>query len=131
MNTFRELDSAAGAPPLAPPPSDGEFPLPAWYRRVIDVSIDSLTVGDLARACRQEIHLPAILPKILPILADEPLAGEYCDGELMNATLGIGKGFWLDNPSRLAQLEALIAMHEADLWAELSDDVLRFRKRLQ
>lgn len=130
MNTFRELDSAAGRPPLPPPPPEGEFPLPAWYRSVIDVAIDDLTTEDLARACRQDVHLKEVVPRALEILKNDPLAGEFYDGELMVAMLGIQSEFWLANLMLLESLQTLIAAHEEEIRGELLDDVVRFQKKL-
>ncbi|WP_312999077.1 contact-dependent growth inhibition system immunity protein [Leclercia sp.] len=59
--------------------------LDEWFSRVLDVPVDQLTVGDVAKAIRQDIFLDEVLPKAESILKTDPLAGEYYDGELISS----------------------------------------------
>ncbi len=78
--TFRSLESeAARTAPV------GKSPLEQWYESIRDVPIQSLSDADLARACRQQLHIQAIAPIVLSRLEENPLAGMLYDGELLRA----------------------------------------------
>ena len=127
--SFRELDRLKGIAPL--PPADGEeFPLPAWYRSIIDVPINELTPLDLAKACQQKIHSEEIVPLVLEILKVDPLAGEYYEGHLCAALLSIDADFWKTNPGLLSQVHGVLNEHRISLEPELADDIATFRKKL-
>jgi hypothetical protein len=59
--------------------------LDEWFSRILDIPIDELEVGDVARAIRQDIFLAEILPKAEIILKKDPLAGEDYDGQLISS----------------------------------------------
>ncbi|WP_162287096.1 contact-dependent growth inhibition system immunity protein [Pantoea stewartii] len=59
--------------------------LDEWFSGVLDVSLDKLDVGDVARAIRQELFLAEILPRAEVILRQDPLAGEDYDGQLISS----------------------------------------------
>lgn len=59
--------------------------LDEWFSSILDVPIDELEVGDVARAIRQDIFLAEILPKAEIILRKDPLAGEDYDGQLISS----------------------------------------------
>ncbi|HCH39532.1 MAG TPA: hypothetical protein DE191_08550 [Enterobacter sp.] len=59
--------------------------LDEWFSSVLDVPIDELEVGDVARAIRQDIFLAEVLPKAEIILQKDPLAGEDYDGQLISS----------------------------------------------
>ncbi|UYA60502.1 hypothetical protein NAL19_2367 [Pectobacterium sp. F1-1] len=81
MTTFREL--------LLISNSDYEpnenSSLDEWFSSVIDVSLDELGVGDVARAIRQDLFLADVLPKAEIILKQDPLAGDDYDGQLISS----------------------------------------------
>lgn len=53
--TFRKLDGNIHY-------RDPQSALELWYERVRDVAIESLGVGDLCVAMRQNVHLNAVVP---------------------------------------------------------------------
>ncbi|WP_426608444.1 contact-dependent growth inhibition system immunity protein [Pantoea anthophila] len=59
--------------------------LDEWFSGVLDISLDELEVGDVARAIRQELFLEEILPIAEVILRQDPLAGEDYDGQLISS----------------------------------------------
>ncbi|MCL6359258.1 hypothetical protein EXT49_04320 [Pectobacterium polaris] len=59
--------------------------LDEWFSSIIDVSLDELDVGDVARAIRQDLFLADVLPKAETILKQDPLAGEDYDGQLISS----------------------------------------------
>lgn len=56
-----------------------------WFSGVLDISLDKLDVGDLARAIRQGLFLAEVLPRAEVILRQDPLAGEDYDGQLISS----------------------------------------------
>lgn len=59
--------------------------LDGWFSGVLDIPIDELSVGDLARSIRQNLFLEHVLPKAEVYLRDDLLAGEHYEGELLYA----------------------------------------------
>ncbi|WP_459614199.1 contact-dependent growth inhibition system immunity protein [Dickeya oryzae] len=59
--------------------------LDMWFESVLDVPIDSLALKDLCRAIRQKVYVNQLIPRALSVLIEDPLAGEYYDGELIAA----------------------------------------------
>ncbi|MGK4623723.1 contact-dependent growth inhibition system immunity protein, partial [Raoultella ornithinolytica] len=64
---------------------DQQSSLELWFERIIDVPIEELTVEELCRAIRQKLCIDQLMPRVLEVLTEEPLAGEYYDGELITA----------------------------------------------
>lgn len=91
--TFSELDKRKGVPPLESAQGE-EFPLPAWYRAVYTIPLGNLSSSDLARACRQKIHLETVIPVSISMLRENPLAGDFWEGELMVAVASIPSPAW-------------------------------------
>jgi hypothetical protein len=88
FKTFRKLD---GNVHLDEPKSA----LEEWYNHVRDVPLENLGVGVLARACRQNIFPPAVVPICLLRLEEDPLAGDLYDGELLLALKGLPREYWV------------------------------------
>jgi len=59
--------------------------LDEWFDGVLDISLDKLDVGDVARAIRQELFLKEVLPRAEAILRQDPLAGEDYEGQLISS----------------------------------------------
>ncbi|WP_429055701.1 contact-dependent growth inhibition system immunity protein [Aeromonas jandaei] len=59
--------------------------LELWFERVIDIPFEELSVEDICRAIRQKLCIEQLISRVLEVLADDPLAGEYYDGELISA----------------------------------------------
>jgi hypothetical protein len=119
-HTFRELD--------------GDFPLPIsssaledWYIEVRDTPITGLTLGDLARACRQAIFPEAVVPVCLDRLEVDPLAGDLYDGDLVRALKGLPKDYWR---THRVEMERFLSLAERafqagdDLELLITEDVL-------
>jgi len=88
MTTFRELllvNNSNYEP-------NSRSSLDEWFSGILDVPIDELEVGDVARAIRQDIFLEYILPKAEIILQKDPLAGEDYDGQLISSIASLGHG---------------------------------------
>ena len=79
MTTFRELlliNNSNYDP-------NNRSSLDEWFSGILDVSLDELNVGDVARAIRQDLFLADVLPKAEVLLKQDPLAGEDYDGQLI------------------------------------------------
>ncbi|WP_130099347.1 contact-dependent growth inhibition system immunity protein [Siccibacter turicensis] len=59
--------------------------LDEWFSSIVDIPINELGVGDVARAIRQDLFLAEVLPKAETILRKDPLAGEDYDGQLISS----------------------------------------------
>lgn len=59
--------------------------LDEWFSSILDIPIDELDVGDVARAIRQGVFLAEVLPKAEVILRKDPLVGEDYDGQLISS----------------------------------------------
>jgi hypothetical protein len=105
--TFASLDREKGIGDTPPPP-EGEFPLPAWYRSVKTVPLDKLSVEDICKACRQKIHLEHVVPIALRLLQSDPLAGEFYEGELLVSLESVPVSYWRSQPD-LARILKQIA----------------------
>ncbi|WP_277925157.1 contact-dependent growth inhibition system immunity protein [[Pantoea] beijingensis] len=81
MMTFRKLIGNINVTKEASQQSS----LEQWFERVVDIPIEELVVEDLCRAIRQELYVSQLMPRVLEVITDDPLAGEYYDGELIAA----------------------------------------------
>jgi hypothetical protein len=127
--SFAKLDLVKGYRPL-PPPTENEYPLPAWYREVYETPLDELTVFDVCRACQQRIHLEHIVPLAFRLLSIEPLAGERYDGELIASLIGFPREYWPAHLADLAEVcrvcRELLAGPADDLHQKLRSDFAAF-----
>ena len=105
--TFEDLELKYNVPP--PRVGDEEdFPLPAWYRSVRLTPVSRLSIGDLAKACRQDIFCLETATITINILADDPLSGEMYDGELLASLNGFQKTFWMSNENLANKARGII-----------------------
>jgi CDI immunity proteins len=121
--TFAALDKRKGVPALEPT-DDQEFPLPAWYRSVYNIPIEQLGIEDLAKACRQNIHLEEVVPIIADRLKDDPYAGEMYEGELLVSLKSVPKDFWSAKSAAVQTLSGVCSMvaEDCDAPRELRED---------
>lgn len=63
--------------------------LDEWFNGILDIPLNELDVGDVARAIRQELFLAEILPRAEVILRQDPLAGEDYDGQLISSIVSL------------------------------------------
>jgi hypothetical protein len=76
-----EGEASAGA-------SEGDAALERWYREVRGRPLGALDVAAVARALRQRLQLPLVAARGIELLAQDPLAGDLYEGELLAALLG-------------------------------------------
>lgn len=103
--------------------------LDEWFSSILDVPIDELEVGDVARAIRQDIFLTEVLPKAEDILRKDPLAGEDYDGQLISSIATLN---YDEIKSALPSLKSISAflnqLDKTDLDSQVVIDIERIDK---
>lgn len=89
------------------------WPLEEWYQHVRELPLNALGAGDVAKACRQEVWLDYTVPRALDLLAEDFLAGDLYDGELVVSLRSVPAGFWGKHPDLLRRLSGLIEKGKA------------------
>jgi len=108
---------------------DQQSPLELWFERIIDVPIEELPVEDLCRAIRQELFIDQLMPRVLAVLTEEPLAGEYYDGELIAALSTIKGNDLKDQKGTFAQIKQLInQISPSDINDDLRKDIVKINQ---
>lgn len=97
-----------------------ESSLEEWFERILDMPIEDLEVEDVCRAIRQKICIDQLLPKILTILKEDPLAGEFYDGELISSLSTITENDLKINKETFIEIRGVI--NELDP-SDISDDL--------
>lgn len=106
-----------------------QSPLELWFERVIDIPIEELTVEDLCRAIRQDLCVDQLMPRVLDVLTEDPLAGEYYDGELIAALSTIKGGDLKDHKRIFIQIKQLVSQLEpSDINDDLKKDILKINQ---
>jgi len=103
--------------------------LELWFEGVIDTPIEELTVEDICRAIRQEICISQLMPRVLEILTDDPLAGEYYDGELIAALSKIKESELKDQASTFIKIQKIVnQLPSSDVNDDLRKDILKINR---
>lgn len=106
-----------------------ESSLELWFEGVIDTPIEELNVEDISRAIRQEICIAQLMPRVLEILSDDPLAGEYYDGELIAALSTIKESELKDQVSTFIKIQKIVnQLPSSDVNDDLRKDILKINK---
>lgn len=125
MMTFRKL---IGNINVTKEPSQ-QSSLEQWFERIIDIPIEELTVEDLCRAIRQELCIAQLMPRVLEVMIDDPLAGEYYDGELIAALSTIKESDLKDQRNTFIQIKQVInQLSSSDVNDDLKKDILKINQ---
>ncbi|WP_342322977.1 contact-dependent growth inhibition system immunity protein [Kosakonia sp. BYX6] len=125
MMTFRKL---IGNINVTKEPSQ-QSSLEQWFERIIDIPIEELTVEDLCRAIRQELCIAQLMPRVLEVMIDDPLAGEYYDGELIAALSTIKESDLKDQRNTFIQIQQVInQLSSSDVNDDLKKDILKINQ---
>lgn len=125
MITFRKL---IGSINIEKEPSQ-QSSLEIWFASVIDLLIEELTVEDLCRAIRQKLCVDQLMPKVLDVLTENPLVGEYYDGELIAALSTIKKEDLKDQIIIFIQIKKLInQLDPSDINNDMKKDILKINE---
>lgn len=99
--TFRDLDHDVAC-------LGGDTALDEWYKSVRDIPLVDLDDECLARALRQQLFLPSIVPQAIARLQANPLAGSQYEGELLAAIGTIPASFWTDDKIHAHQTKNIV-----------------------
>jgi len=103
--------------------------LDEWFSSILDIPIDQLKVGDVAKAIRQNIFLDEVLPKAETILKTDPLAGEYYDGELISSIAALSLDEIKFALSSLQRISAFLnQLDKTELDKQMVIDILKIDK---
>ena len=103
--------------------------LEQWFERVIDIPLNELSVEDLCRAIRQELYIDKLMPRVWEVMKDDPLAGEYYDGELIAALSTVNEKSLKDQKSTFIQIQEIINnLPPTDVNDELRKDIIKINK---
>jgi len=125
MITFRKLIGNINKTQDA----DQQSPLEQWFEHVIDIPLEELSVEDVCRAIRQEICIDQLMPRTLEILTEDPLAGEYYDGELISALATVKMINLKDHLDSFQKAKALInKIDTSTIDDEIKKDISKLNK---
>lgn len=100
----------------------GEIPIPTdsypirHLYALYDRKISEYTIEDFRFLVNQNIALEYIMPLTLEILSKNILAaGDFYDGDLLNAALTVPSSFWKENPSQHSAMKELLETQQDDL----------------
>lgn len=125
MTTFREL---VGNINTTKNPGQ-QSSLEAWFESVLDVPLESLEVGDLCRAVRQNVCVDQLMPAILDVLTEDPLAGDLYDGEIIASLTTIEGDELQDHKETFIQIKNLInGLGLQDIDSDLKNDILKLNQ---
>lgn len=103
--------------------------LEQWFERVIDIPLNELSVEDLCRAIRQELYIDKLMPRVWEVMKDDPLAGEYYDGELIAALSTVNEKSLQDQKSTFIQIQKIINnLPPTDVNDEIRKDIIKINK---
>jgi hypothetical protein len=114
--TFVDLERKAGLNYLA---ETGDlWPLQEWYRRVREIPISELEVGDLAIALRQETWTEFVVPHAIDVLNEDILIGCIDDGELLRALCSLPSTFWEQNHIQTHRLQKILDRNPSETFED-------------
>ncbi|AIQ99801.1 hypothetical protein RJ490_004810 [Pluralibacter gergoviae] len=125
MMTFRKLIGKFDVTKV----HEQQSPLEQWFEQVIDTPLNELSVEDLCRAIRQELYIDQLMPRVLDVMQNDPLAGEYYDGELIAALSTVKEKDLKDQKSIFIQIQKIINnLSPTDVNDDLRKDILKINK---
>ena len=102
-----------------------------WYNRLIDKSVDELSVPDVSRMIRQDILREVAIDRAIELFLLQPFDGEMQDGDLL--ALLVSCGTEVVNSKRTELLITMISKLENEIsdfdWAN-RDSKLLFEKNI-
>lgn len=104
-------------------------------RRLWRTPLEEFRVEDLRLMIAQDLGIDQLMPLALDRLEVDPLvAGDFYEGDLLSAVLGVDPGYWTDKARSAERIDAIVAtltearLREADVVDELHDDLAAFRR---
>ena len=99
--TFRDLDHDVAC-------LGADTALDDWYESVRDIPLVDLDDECLARALRQQLFLPSVVPQAIARLEVDPLAGAQYEGELLAAIGTVPGSFWTNDKIHAQQTKSIV-----------------------
>lgn len=125
MMTFRKLIGQIDESKV----NELQLPLEQWFERVVDIPFNELSVEDLCRAIRQELFTDQLMPRALEVIKDDPLAGEYYDGELIAALSTVKEEDLRDYKDTFIQIQKIINhISTTEINGDLKKDILKINR---
>lgn len=81
-----------------------EYALDNWYNELINKTEDEIDLEDVCRMLSQNVFIDLGIKKAMEILSDDPVAGEFYDGQLLELLSAID----IDKIKDLSQLKVLL-----------------------
>jgi hypothetical protein len=75
--------------------------------RLRTIPVGELSIGELRLLLGQQIGIDWLVPLALERLQDDPLAGEWYPGDVLNSVLQVGADYWDAHPSETMSLWAV------------------------
>lgn len=125
MMTFRKLTGQIDVTKANEPQSS----LEQWFERVIDIPLSEFSVEDLCRAIRQKLFTDQLMPRALEVMSDDPLAGEYYDGELIAALSTVKEEDLRDHKDTFIHIQKIINhLSPTEINDDLKKDILKINR---
>lgn len=77
------------------------YPLQKWYNKLIDKTINEITIADVLRMMRQNEFFNLAMEKAVEFLQDNVFAGETYDGELLKKISEMNTSFLVSHSTEL------------------------------
>ena len=125
MMTFRKLTGQIDVIKSNDPQSS----LEQWFERVVDIPLSEFSVEDLCRAIRQKLFTDQLMPRALEVIKEDPLAGEYYDGELIVALSTVKEEDLRDHRDTFIQIQKIINhLSPTEINDDLKKDILKINR---
>ena len=125
--TFRQIERQLSVTVSDEQPDSA---LGTWYQAVRDKAVSDFEIGDLCKACRQELYLDHVVPLAIQWLQEEPSAGEIYDGELLVALKGVPTEFWTRAKREAHELSVIAQRASESADEDVKSDIRQLLARL-
>lgn len=103
--------------------AEPEYALETWYARLINKTADEIDLEDASRMLSQNVFIDLGIKKAMEILSEDPIAGEFYDGQLLELLSAVD----LDEFKDLSQLKLLLQKINNNLsnldWSSEEDQI--------
>lgn len=121
--SFCSIDQLQGRCTVPPEERPDETSLEVWYRSLYKQPFEDFSVFDLARACRQQVHVEFVVPYCLHVLQQDPIAGDMYDGELAVSLKEVPRQYWREHPGERAKFLSVVGAVRAAVNADPESDL--------
>ena len=101
--------------------------LGAWYSSIRERDIKDLGDDDLCRVCRQGLFHEVIVPITLARLAEDPLAGDMYEGEMLASLVDVPRKYWTVSEESRRTLRQVLASLRGQLPSDMAADLAKLQ----